>query len=116
MILQEMKDRPQWVGWRLEPQEGKKAKKVPANPSTGWKASPTDPATWGTFEAAIDAMERFELDGISFVLTADDPYTFIDLDGCVDPDTGEVAPWAKQLVVQFDSYTEVSPSGTGLHI
>ena len=44
------------------------------------------------------------------------PFTGIDLDGCVDPQTGEVAAWAMEIVRYFDSYTEVSVTGTGLHI
>ena len=40
----------------------------------------------------------------------------IDLDHVVDPHTGEVQPWALEIVQRLDSYTEYSPSGTGLHI
>ena len=40
----------------------------------------------------------------------------IDLDGCRNPLTGDVDDWAVEIVKQFDSYTEVSPSGTGLKI
>lgn len=54
--------------------------------------------------------------GIGFVFTDKDPFTGIDLDGCRNPKTGEIQEWAMEIVVQFESYTEVSPSGTGLHI
>lgn len=40
----------------------------------------------------------------------------MDLDGCVDPETGEIALWASQIIEGLDSYTELSPSGTGVHI
>jgi hypothetical protein len=40
----------------------------------------------------------------------------VDLDHCRNPETGEIAPWAQQLVNALHSYTEVSPSGTGVHI
>lgn len=40
----------------------------------------------------------------------------MDLDGCLDPETGEAEPWAMQIVEDLSSYTEVSPSGTGLHV
>lgn len=39
----------------------------------------------------------------------------IDLDGCRD-ENGVVADWAEQIVEAFNSYTEVSPSQTGLKI
>ena len=53
---------------------------------------------------------------MGFVFSSADPYTGIDLDGCVDPATGEVAVWAMEIVRHFDSYTELSASGTGLHV
>ena len=38
---------PQWVCWHLEPDpKGGKARKVPYNPTTGRKASSTDPKSW----------------------------------------------------------------------
>jgi putative DNA primase/helicase len=56
------------------------------------------------------------LDGVGFVLTADDPYVAIDLDHCRDPDSGAIGSWAQAVVDHFSTYTEVSPSGTGLRI
>ena len=53
---------------------------------------------------------------MGFVFSSADPFTGIDLDGCVDPATGEVAVWAMEIVQYFDSYTELSASGTGIHI
>ena len=40
----------------------------------------------------------------------------IDLDKCRNPETGEITPWAADIVDRLNSYTEVSPSGTGLRI
>ena len=40
----------------------------------------------------------------------------IDLDCCIDPATGEIEPWAVEIIERLGSYTEVSPSGTGLKI
>lgn len=40
----------------------------------------------------------------------------VDLDHCRDASTGEIAPWAAEVIAQLDSYTEVSPSGTGLRV
>jgi primase-polymerase (primpol)-like protein len=40
----------------------------------------------------------------------------VDLDGCRDPATSELASWARDIVDRLDSYTEVSPSGSGIHI
>jgi putative DNA primase/helicase len=54
--------------------------------------------------------------GVGFVFTKDDPYAGIDLDHCRNPETGEIAPWAQAIVDYLSSYTEVSPSGTGVKI
>lgn len=51
-----------------------------------------------------------------FVFTAEDPFTGIDLDGCRNPETGEFAQWARDIILQAKSYTEVSPSQTGVKI
>jgi primase-polymerase (primpol)-like protein len=44
------------------------------------------------------------------------PFAFVDLDHCRDPQTGQIEPWALAIITRLNSYTEVSPSGTGLHI
>ena len=72
--------------------------------------------TWGTFEEALGAYESGGYAGVGFVFSSADPFTGIDLDGCVNPTSGEVAVWAMEIVRYFDSYTELSASGTGIHI
>jgi putative DNA primase/helicase len=49
------------------------------------------------------------------VFSSADPYTGIDLDNCVD-ENGKIALWALEIVRCFDSYTELSATGSGLHI
>jgi len=46
----------------------------------------------------------------------DDPYTIIDLDHVIDPKTGIIEPWAQEIIDRMNSYTEISKSGTGIHI
>lgn len=111
-IPQELKNQPQWICWRAEVRDGKKAK-VPYEVKTGRKASVADPATWATFREAISAQGY---DGIGCVLTKDDPYTGIDLDHCFDPETGKLEPRSEKILTRLDSYAEKSPSGTGVHI
>ncbi len=90
--------------------------KLPINPHTGGPASTSEPNTWGLYSQAVVAVERYRLDGIGFVLTAADPFTCIDLDHCRDAATGDVEPWALRIVERLDTFTEASPSGTGLHV
>ena len=112
-----MRDLRQWVCWRRETRgrDGKPTK-VPYSPSTGARASCGDAATWGTLAEARKAARDAGHDGIGFVFTASDPFCGVDLDGCVDPGTGEVEPWAMEIAGELDSYTEISPSGAGLHV
>ena len=111
-IPKELKARPQWVVWKAV---GDKPDKVPYSARTGRRASSTDLLTWATFQEALEAYENGEYAGIGFVFSSADPYTGIDIDNCVDGD-GEIALWALEIVHYFDSYTELSATGTGLHI
>jgi putative DNA primase/helicase len=111
-IPEELRVRPQWVVWKAV---GDKPDKVPYSARTGRKASSTDLLTWSTFEEALEAYENGEYAGVGFVFSSADPYTGVDLDNCVGGD-GEIAGWALEIVRYFDSYTELSATGTGLHV
>lgn len=107
--------RAQWLCWKEEERDGKPTK-IPVTPGAGAFASSTDPETWTDFETAVEYATSDEADGLGFVFTDDDPFVGIDLDDCRDPETGSVDDDAREIVNQLDSYTEVSPSGTGFHI
>jgi hypothetical protein len=40
----------------------------------------------------------------------------VDLDNCRDADSEEIEKWAVDIIDRLDSYTEISPSGTGIHV
>ena len=92
----------QWVGWN--------SAKVPLIAGTDLSASTTDPHTWRPY--ADLATE----DNHGFVMAATDPFTGVDLDSCRDSVSGELDVWADKIVKHLDSYSEVSPSGTGIHV
>jgi len=94
---------------------GDKPDKVPYSARTSRKASSTDLLTWSTFQEALEAYQNGEYAGLGFVFSSGDPYTGIDLDNCVGED-GEIALGALEIVRYFDSYTELSATGSGLHI
>ena len=107
----------QWVCWRSEARERDgKPTKVPYSPRLGSRARSDVPGTWGTLAEAEVAAGKERHDGIGFVFTEEDPFCGVDLDSCVDLETGEIEPWAMDLVRELDSYTEFSPSGRGLHV
>ncbi len=114
----ELKARPQWVCWSFEEREGKPTK-VPKNPKSGGNARADDPDTWGEFDQAVRhwaAHKGNGIAGVGFEFSPEDPFTGVDLDKCRNSETEEIDPKALGIVRRLNSYTEVSPSGTGLHI
>ena len=139
-IPAEIRARNQWVAWKAVPDYDKdmnlkpKPRKVPINVRSGRGAQPNNPGTWSSFDDVMAFIEEWagmdhtHIDGKGndqigpvseypgFMFDADDPYCGIDLDDCRNPDTGDVAPWAREIIEHFNSYTELSQSGTGFHI
>ena len=107
----ELKGLEQWVVWVL-----RSGKKIPVDPKTGKPASSTDPSTWSNFHAALSYARQAGAAGIGFVLIEPNGITVVDLDKCRDPKTEIIQPWAVAIIRQLNSYTEISPSGTGVHI
>lgn len=114
-IPAELKALPHWVCWKAKP-NGERIEKIPVCASTGSLASSTDPETWTTYEQAKQVAETQDGLGIGFVFQRDAGIVGIDLDKCRDASTGVVEPWAEVILRGLNSYTEVSPSGTGVHI
>jgi len=115
-IPEELRAYRQFVVWNLEDNESGRPTKVPYSPKTLQHASVTDSTTWGTYDDAI-SVKGFS--GIGFVLTENDPYGFIDLDAPKDATPEESAKiYERQQLIfkEFNSYSELSPSGNGLHI
>lgn len=117
-IPEELHSRTQWVCYRRVSSKNRKLQNVPFVASGQRHASCTAPTDWSTFEEASAAITQpsRKLDGISYVLTADDGLVCVDLDHARDPETGSPEPWAQEIIDKIGSYTEVSPSGTGYHI
>lgn len=94
------------------------------NGTSIYHTSPTNPAGWVDFESALEATELHPPCGLGFVLSDKDNYTCIDLDVKNEKNEPDPSKWTDQdtinrfcLIVQkFDSYTEISASGQGLHI
>lgn len=125
-IPDEMKAYDQWVVWKYEQRDGvSKPTKVPYCPRWATKAAVDNPKTWGSFIDALQAYNSGKVDGIGFVLTAEDPFGFVDLDNAwqkndngvlIHDDPQAVHNVQLKIFNGFDSYAERSPSGEGLHI
>lgn len=98
----------QWLAWQYS-EDGRE--KRPISPHTFRYTSATH-CICGYEDALF--VSGGMTDRLGFVLTANDPFCVVDLDNCIIE--GEVQPWALEIVEALNSYTELSPSGTGLHI
>jgi primase-polymerase (primpol)-like protein len=82
--------------------------KPPVNPHNGRGASHSRPEDWSSYAQAAAAVRRYRLAGVGFGLSEDDGYTGVDLDKCRDAKTGQIEPWAQEIVNFAETYSEVS--------
>ena len=113
LVPGELKKLKRWVNWRAVQRKGK-ATKIPINPTNGEPASCADPSTWGTYDQAVERLKLEGINGIGFQLGAG--FGGVDLDICRNPETGAIECWAKEIIRSLNSYSEISPSRTGVHI
>ena len=115
-IPQDLKAIPRWICWCAE-RRGDKMTKIPKDPRTGGNAKSTDPSTWADFDTAVRAWDqgRGRFDGIGFIFGEDRAYTGLDLDHVLLPGS-ELMDEYRWVVEEAGTYTEVSPSGDGLHL
>jgi AAA domain-containing protein len=79
-------------------------------------ASTNDPNTWADYSGVLAAVHAGHADGISYVLTEDDPFGAIDLDYCRNK-LCSIDVWAQNFMqAAVDTYQEVTPSGEGIRI
>lgn len=115
--LDELRAIPHWVSWKYFLRPGTtKPTKPPVDPNTGGAGSHSDPKTWAAYEKACWRTRVAGLAGVGFVLTDGDGLTGIDLDACRNAETGELEPWALEIIDLAETYAEVSPSGTGIRL
>jgi hypothetical protein len=102
---------PMWTTWRAVDK-----RKLPFA-IDGTTAKINDPSTWMTRAQAQDCLVEYDHDGVQIALGEANGMLLggVDLDACLDTE-GDLDPWAEAIVKLLDTYTEVSPSGTGLHL
>jgi hypothetical protein len=122
LTIASLNDTPIWVAWQTENRADGKPTKVPYGPD-GRRARADGPATWGKRPQVEAVAARLPKPygkggvGIEFPALGDGrSLGGVDLDSCRDPATGAIEPWAHEIAALFNSYTEVSPSGTGAKV
>ena len=110
-----LRERPNWVVWGIH----NAPPKAPFNPQsvlagrlTAAKAGIKE--TWGNYNASVECVSRGFAEGIGFQFEGNSLYG-VDLDKIMD-NHDLLIPEAFSIVKSLNSYTEISPSGTGLHI
>ena len=114
-----LRDKPIFVGWKFEyfDKNGaplQKPAKMPYNAKTGGRAMPNNESTWSDFDTVLKGVEKYKLDGVG-VMFGKAHLVGIDIDHCID-ENGKISDMAKDIIETVNSYTEISPSGTGIHI
>lgn len=116
-LPQELRDRGRFCLWRYEDRSGKRTKVPHAVPDYFRGADSGNPADFGSFSEALDALSEaeitFPMDGLGVGIF--DRLGGVDIDHCFLPD-GSLSEMAAEIVDIMDSYTEISPSGQGLRI
>ena len=115
-IPQELKDQKRWAPWKAKWNEKRgKYDKIPCSPS-GHGISTARPEKWVSYEDALQAYEgnKQHFAGIGYLMTGPHGIVGTDLDGCVKDN--KIEPWAQEIVDTLATYTELSPSGTGLRM
>lgn len=112
---------PQWLLWRYEAKEGQaKPLKVPywitGARRGGTQGSDVDRGKLYTLGEARRVFERGGYTGIGFAFLPGDGLIGIDIDGAINPETGDVTDRLRNIIASVASYTEFSPSGKGVHI
>lgn len=86
-------------------------KKVPYSPVTFKRGNSVE--VCGTLLQAIEALKTGKFDGLGFHFD-NTPFTGVDIDKHIE--NGKISKYASNIINKLSSYTEYSPSKTGVHI
>lgn len=121
LTLETLATKRRWVAWQTEDRPDGKPTKVPYSPCKCGKARADDHRTWGTLAEAGARADKlpfpYGMGGVGVQLgdlNNGQSVGGLDLDTCRD--NGMLAPWALGVVERFGSYTETSPSATGVKV
>lgn len=109
MHMDELKSQKVWLCWNYETRKGKRTK-VPISASGTATGTNSEYAhTWVTYDEAIKAADKHGYNGVGFKIPQG--YFFLDIDHKELTD-----PFVQLMLERFNSYSEYSVSGGGIHI
>lgn len=105
-LVEKYKNEPRWVAWEYKTTPDGKKTKVPLGKSD-------TPSTWTTYEKA-----KAKKKGIGIMFGVDNTFLGVDIDHCVEDGkiVHEKEKEIKAFLREANSYTELSPSETGIHV
>jgi hypothetical protein len=118
-VPQQLKEKNNWVLWKLASVNGKFTK-VPYKLDFQNAAASTRPEDWSNYNSVAERIQQAggitSKQGIGRVVQKAERVIGVDMDGCRNPETGELSVWATSLIHAVHSYTEITPSQTGARI
>ena len=111
MIPIELQKNAEWCVWKREVRGGRPTK-IPYNPSTGERAESNNPDTFSTFDIADEAYMTDDYNGVG--IRVSNGFSAVDIDHCVE--NGVLSEFAMSIIDALQSYTEYSPSKSGVRI
>ena len=107
--MRELKAQRIWILWIwVTTKDGKKTKKPIAANGKATGTNDRYKHTWVTFDEAMAAVKEQKAAGVGFVLP--EGYFFLDIDHVALKD-----PHVQKMIKRYNSYTEFSQSGEGVH-
>ncbi len=111
MIPTELQKNAEWCVWKREIRGGRPTK-VPYDPNTGERAETNNPSTFSAFALADERYMTEDYDGVG--IRVSNGFSAVDIDHCVE--NGILSELATTIIDRLKSYTEYSPSKTGVRI
>ena len=120
ITLEQLRQVKRWVAWQKQDRGKGKPTKVPYDPKNGRLARSDDPSTWGTREQAEEWAKKlpmpYGVGGVGLMFGPLDGVALggVDLDSCRNKETGSLEEWASEVLTEFETYAEISPSQEGV--
>lgn len=115
-IPAELRQPALWLQYYLSPDPKKPDKKPRKHPEVKYGIPEERTANLRPLDYLIENRRLAKNGGYQRYIDPTEGFVFLDLDHVRDLQTGELKPWASELVDRLDTYTEISASGEGLHL
>jgi hypothetical protein len=114
-IPRELATAKRWLAYNLVSDPKHPEKKPSKRPCLPYAQDADKAQNFRTLQQMIDGWAN-RASGFQRHVCKEEGFVYVDLDHALDAKTGVTEPWAQKIVDELNSYTEVSLSGTGLHL